>query len=91
MTLKHLNWRKGLFRLWLVASFIWIVAFGVFRVYPTVTNYTVMSDNLEKLMNEVKDPVIASYEKNWNVRKPRGLEKGKYNLSNRVQGGPLPC
>jgi hypothetical protein len=39
MSLRDLNWRKGFFRLWLLASLIWIVAFGIVGVYPATMDY----------------------------------------------------
>jgi len=39
MTLKGLNWRKGLFRLWLLLSVLWVVAIGTFGLYPAMSRY----------------------------------------------------
>jgi len=39
MTPKNLNWPKGFFRLWLVASIIWIAGLGIFKVYPAAMYY----------------------------------------------------
>jgi hypothetical protein len=39
MSLRDLNWRKGFFRLWLLASVIWVIVIGMFVVYPSATRY----------------------------------------------------
>jgi len=39
MPLKGLNWRKGLFRLWLFSSALWIVTMGIFCLYPATSRY----------------------------------------------------
>ena len=39
MTLRDRNWRKGLFRLWLFLSVLWIVAVGFLCLYPATSRY----------------------------------------------------
>jgi len=39
MTLRDRNWRKGLFRLWLFLSVLWIVAVGVLGLYPATSRH----------------------------------------------------
>jgi len=39
MSLRDLNWRKGFFRLWLLASSIWVIVFGMVVVYPSAIRY----------------------------------------------------
>jgi hypothetical protein len=39
MSLRDLNWRKGLFRLWLFLSAIWIAMTGILGLYPATSRY----------------------------------------------------
>jgi hypothetical protein len=39
MSLRGLNWRKGLFRLWIFLSLLWIVGVGAFDLYPATSRY----------------------------------------------------
>jgi len=39
MTLRGLNWRRGLFRLWLIASLLWVAAISVLWLGPATYRY----------------------------------------------------
>jgi hypothetical protein len=39
LSLRDLNWRKGFFRLWLMASLIWIVVYAALEVYPATMHF----------------------------------------------------
>lgn len=39
MILRDLNWRKGLFRLWLFLSAIWIVTISILGLFPATSRY----------------------------------------------------
>ena len=39
MSLRDLNWRKGFFRLWLLASSIWVIIGAMAGAYPSAIKY----------------------------------------------------
>jgi hypothetical protein len=48
---RKMNWRRGLFRLWLVASFLWIVGVIVFDSASTICAEVRLRFELGKLEN----------------------------------------
>jgi hypothetical protein len=71
---SDLNWRKGLFRLWLVGSIAWVAGFGILW-HPTATAYAIVNSRLEKLDSPtaLENDMIQKMEKN--AREATSLEE----------------
>jgi hypothetical protein len=50
-----LNWRKGLFRLWILASSTWIVIFGILNLKPAI-GHLIQSVEAERELQIISEP-----------------------------------
>jgi hypothetical protein len=63
----HIRWSRGLWRLWLVASLIWVGCFAVF--YGTA--YSALKDKVKPSVGYF-DELIPKYKPCWDYRTDDG-------------------
>ena len=62
MSLRDLNWHKGFFRLWVLASSIWIIVLGTVGIYPSATRYFESLKAVREIQHSKDKPVVPSQE-----------------------------